>query len=515
MHSLKFSVKTLSPVVISSMSNPTVMTETHLSFGGSIIRGVLASRFVEVKNLKDEAHDKNFREIFYGGLKFLPANPEILNRRSFVLPASLQRGKSGTPNGNKIADLLVASKIPRGYKTFRGFGMLEGETFYGVQVRKNIFMHMSRSGDKERLAGKSVDGQIYNYESIDVGQNFCGEILGDEKILRELIDGLKLDGNKMIAYIGRSRFTQYGKCLMTFGDITELESPKLSGKIFLRLDTPLIPLEDCFLSAKEIIQREVVDKLGKNILLGKIFAFCVKIENFVEPWKMKRPRVMALAAGSVFELNIADEENFTPEKFFDGFGMRTEEGFGQILVWNSSENFTIGELNDKKPFKPENFSVDTVERAKKIFLGHLSAQIRLYAHEDAEKLRLQLQHHGNMSHFFTRLDRILSNSNKKNLRGDFATRIKNELRDGSQFEEHLKNLYMANEQKFYDVFTGSAEFPRAIYDLISDSKLKDVCDELNFKTADFSEDDFLSVYLTNYFRYARKIAADERRQDRD
>ncbi|MBO4779136.1 MAG: hypothetical protein J5497_00715, partial [Selenomonadaceae bacterium] len=64
-------------------------------------------------------------------------------------------------------------------------------------------------------------------------------------------------------------------------------------------------------------------------------------------------------------------------------------------------------------------------------------------------------------------------------------------------------------------FTGSAEFPRAIYDLISDSKLKDVCDELNFKTADFSEDDFLSVYLTNYFRYARKIAADERRQDRD
>ena len=51
MHRLKFSLKTLSPVVVSSMSNPTVMTETHLTFAGSIIRGVLASRFVEANHL--------------------------------------------------------------------------------------------------------------------------------------------------------------------------------------------------------------------------------------------------------------------------------------------------------------------------------------------------------------------------------------------------------------------------------------------------------------------------------
>ena len=65
------------------------------------------------------------------------------------------------------------------------------------------------------------DGNIYNYESIDAGQIFGGEILGDEKILR-----------KLIAYVGRSRFTQYGKCLVTFGDVEKVPAQIFPDKIF-------------------------------------------------------------------------------------------------------------------------------------------------------------------------------------------------------------------------------------------------------------------------------------------
>lgn len=508
MHSLRFSVKTLSPVVLSSMSNPTVMTETHLSFSGSIIRGVLASRFVKVQNLEDEAHNETFREFFYGGLKFLSANPEVLKQRSFVLPNSLQRGKSGTSNEDQIIDLLDADKIPRGYKTFRGFGVLKDQTFHRLQVPKNIFMHMSRNGDSERLAGKSIDGQIYNYESIDAGQKFCGEILGEENILRQMLNALKVD-DSLIIYVGRSRFTQYGKCLMTFEGIEAIDAEKVSGKVSLRLDTPLIPKADCFLSAKEILQREVADNLGGTV--GKVFASCVEVENFVESWSMKRPRVMALAAGTVFELNVAG--NFSTEKLFKGFGMRTEEGFGQIRIWTPSKNFTVGTLGNDEVPKPENFSAQTIQRAKKILTAHLLEQVRLYAHEDAEKLRPQLRR-GNMTHFFTRLDKILSNTFKENLRDNFKAQLESELRDGSQFEEHLNNLYMA-DQKFYDVLTGRAEFPRTIHELFETSSLKEACGEIKFSDKDLSEDEFLSTYLTNYFRFARKIAADERRQDRE
>lgn len=60
----------------------------------------------------------------------------------------------------------------------------------------------------------------------------------------------------MTAYVGRSRFTQYGKCLVTFGDIENPSSRFLvPDSFFLRLDTPLIPADDNFLSAEKFLRR--------------------------------------------------------------------------------------------------------------------------------------------------------------------------------------------------------------------------------------------------------------------
>ena len=52
MYRLNFKIETLSPVVISSMSNSTIMTGSHSEISGSIIRGVLASKYVAEKNLR-------------------------------------------------------------------------------------------------------------------------------------------------------------------------------------------------------------------------------------------------------------------------------------------------------------------------------------------------------------------------------------------------------------------------------------------------------------------------------
>ncbi len=503
MHRLKFSIKTLSPTILTSENN---------SFSGSIIRGVLASRFVEVQKLKDEAHDKTFREIFFGDLKFLPANLEILNQRSFVLPLSLQKAKAGTSDDDKVFDSFKAKNLLRGCKNFRGLGVLVDKKIYSAQVKTNIFTHMSRNGDKERLAGRSIDEPIYNYEAIDAEQNFQGEILGDGKILKKLRDGLNLDGNKMVAYVGKSRFTQYGKCLVTFSAVEKVPTEKILKKSFLRLDTPLIPADDCFISAKKILEAEVVEKLGGNFSLGKIFAASVEIENFVIPWGMKRPRVSGLAAGSVFELKAsdaltADDKKILNEKIFAGFGLRTEEGFGQLRVWTPEENFVLGEVDNEKILKPEKLSGATIALAKKILTAHLLEQVRIYAHEDAEKLRSQLKLRGNVTHFFTRLDGLLSSVDRKNLRENFKARLKLEVRGGSQFNEHLKNFYMANGQKFFDVLTGLAPLPHEIHDLMGDSELLKVRGDINFTETDFSDDEFFSEYLTNYFRFARKLAA--------
>ena len=102
MHRLELPIKTLSPCVVTSTSNATVMTGTHKNFSGSIIRGILASCFVAVQTITDEAHDETFRELFFGGLKFLPANPEIAGKRTFVLPLSLQRARQVLPTATRF-----------------------------------------------------------------------------------------------------------------------------------------------------------------------------------------------------------------------------------------------------------------------------------------------------------------------------------------------------------------------------------------------------------------------------
>ena len=453
MYEIKFSIKTLAPVVVSAASNATLMTKSHDEISGSMIRGLLANRYIKEKNLGKAYEDKNFRKLFYGGLKFMSATPAIADKRSFVLPLSLQRGKKGTDAEKNVQDLLSVEKTPAGYKSLRGYGIVDGDKIFTASVKKNIFMHMSRSESAERISGKSEVGHIYNYESLDEGQIFCGKILGAEHLLKEL----QLENKTFVDCIGRSRSTQYGKCEFTFGAIEEIEPQEFGEKIYLCLESPLIPLNDNFISAEKILQTEVIEKLGANFSLGEIFASGTEIENFVNVWGMKRPRVQALAAGSVFEIiaNREFDKKILHEKLYSGFGIRTEEGFGQVRIWQP-QNFTLCKFKENLIDKPKEFLPQTIEIAKNILLERYLEQLRIYAQEDAAALTAQLQR-GNFTHFFSRLGDILSNVGKTNVRINFSEKITSESKDGSLFQDNLKKIYVG-KQKLYDILTGNAFF---------------------------------------------------------
>ena len=544
MYELKFSLETLSPVVISAGSNTTIMTKSHDEISGSIIRGVLASRYVELKKLGNTAHeDEDFRKLFYGDLKFLPATPELLGKRSFILPLSLQSGKKGTDTEKDVQDLLKVTKTPAGYKNLRGYGISTGNKIYKASVSKNIFMHMSRSDEVERITGKSKLGHIYNYEALEEGQTFCGMILGTKDDLEKISKALNLQKNSFVAYLGRSKFTQYGKCRVTFDAIQKVEPPKIDGAIYLRLDSPLIPAEDNFLSAADILKAEVVDALnescGKEIFTaGEIFSAGVEVENFVVTWTMKRPRVQALAAGTVFELKAAEKLNKKDlqtlgETIFEGFGTRREEGFGQVRIWKAGQFELVAPKDKNKPSKDKNkpskdknksssqikLSDETIETAQKILLAKCLEQMRIYANEDGEKLSLQLKG-GNFTHFFSRLDKILAIVDPKNFRAEFKAQLELEInasknteesRGSTQFEDNLNKFTMANEQTFFNVLTGKAELPYESRDLKKDlvrddEKRKALFKDIPLNTKDYA-DAFCFEYLRNYFRVARKAAA--------
>ena len=500
MHEIKFSIKTLSPLVISAASNAVLMTGSHDEISGSVIRGVLAERYVKEKNLGNAAHsNSDFQNLFFGGLKFLSANPAIKNSRSFILPLSLQRGKKGTSNAKNIQDLLAVEKTPAGYKSLRGYGAVDGDKIFTASIEKNIYMHMSRSGAKERISGKSEEGHIYNYEAIEEGQIFSGAIFGEKSTLEKL----ELENKKFTARLGRSKFTQYGNCEFKFGAVEEIKTQDFGEKFYLRLESPLISAEDNFISAEKVLASEVLSKFGENFNLGKIFAASVEVENF--HMTMKRPRVMALAAGTVFEViapkNLtAADKKIICEKIYSGFGVRTEEGFGQLRFW-TPQNFTLSKIDENNFNAPENFSAETLEIAQKILLERFLEQLRIDANNAAKNLNLR---DGNYTHFFARLDNILSTIGKKNVREKFKKQISAESKDGSIFQDNLKKFELGG-QKLFDVLTGKAKLPYEDKEILS-VEIEKICAEIKFDKSNFA-DEFCFEYLQTYFRAARKIAA--------
>lgn len=96
MKQISVRIRTLAPVVLSAMSNATVMTESHSYFSGSIVRGIVASRYIKMRGLGEQAEeDETFLSLFFNKLRFVAAYPMEDGTRSFVLPFSLQKRKDG------------------------------------------------------------------------------------------------------------------------------------------------------------------------------------------------------------------------------------------------------------------------------------------------------------------------------------------------------------------------------------------------------------------------------------
>ena len=177
MKKIRVKIETLSPIVLATRTNTTVMTSSHDFFSGTLVRGMLAERYIEAKNLGAQAQeDEDFLGLFFDKLRFVAAYPVRVSdgKRASLVPASVQRLK----DGEAVRDLL--SDAPEaGYKTLRGFAVIEDGGIEKVDVAKNISLHMSRSNVKERqnrereisslerLAGRSRDGAIYNYEAVE------------------------------------------------------------------------------------------------------------------------------------------------------------------------------------------------------------------------------------------------------------------------------------------------------------------------------------------------------------
>ena len=522
MELLTVTIKTLSPVVLTAMNNAAVMTETRDYISGTVLRGVLAARYIDKNALgKNAQQNADFRKLFFGGLRFVDAYPVKDGKRSFVLPFSLQKAKvpvkASLQADEPLLDILRCEP-EAGYKPLNGFGVAEGNRIAQVNVDKQIKLHMSRTGERERLSGRSLEGGIYNYEAIEAGQEFKGLIIGSRVELELLLKGLGLTGSGLDCRIGRSKYTEYGYCSITFDEIKGLTAEKTEGDtLYLRMETPWIPLSETAFSAKtqlENFAEKVRTALQvEDITVRKIIAKTENVANFVGTWGLKRAEQQALAAGSVFSLQKGsvwneNELNILSELLYQGQGARTEEGFGQLRIWNMKDP-VLRSKHDNTVERRKVVSPKAREIAGSILLRRILADIRLLAEHDIGQLRGDL---AAATHSFARLESMLGERRDlQQAKKRFQGKLQNELRDKSVLDKRLQNLTLKGRE-LKEILLGMAPMPYASYNF-SEIIPAGLAEDAGFAVPNPESGILFYEYWLWFFRHGRKLAV-ARKEDK-
>lgn len=511
---LQINIELLSPAVINASKGETVLTEAGDSISGSAIRGMFAAQYINYNNLGNKAHeDELFVDMLSDKLKYLDAMPLCNSKRSFVAPLCLMKGKSGTEDAKKIQDLSADSGHKAGYKGYKGLVVVNDGKLCSVNVDKNISMHINRCDDDKRIAGKTTEGGIFNYESVSAGQCFQSEIVGEEADLQLFLDKCGLGQGKTMLYsTGRSHATQYGQASITIGDMIDVETVKPDKEVIaLRLETPYIPVGEMVYNCKQSL-KHIAKSIGETVEVEKVWGKLDAVDNFVGVWKMRRPRTSVIAAGTVFTLKkdgswSPDEITRLNNLMYDGAGFRTVEGFGQLRLWNGG----ITEAGEDVDCRHANITQvnkngETAKIAKRIVKQYILSKMRQYAYDDATAMKGIK----GKAHFFTRLDALLGDKAeaKASVRNTLGEVIAGELRNVTNFETYLRELHVG-DRNLLEILRDKMTLPyeKAWQAELKNSKTKlsELINEIDMGAeGDVTDGEYFYEYWHWFFRYARK-----------
>jgi len=531
---ITLTLRTTSPLLLATTGGANVLTATQDHIPGTVLRGILAARYIEQQELGTAAQeDASFLHLFFQTLRFVDASIVRDGHAALPVPASLQRQK----DGDAILDLI--HEAPRaGFKSMRGYAVVyeDAKKLVPAFPHRSIRFHMSRSGlqkpkknippGAERLAGSSHEGGIYSYESIDAGEVFEGAIYGTHSDLEALCAGLGDHGSYDVR-LGRSRATQYGSATLTLSAPAPLPAPDVpDGSVTICLATPL--LADTLAEATDAAQslQRVADAMNDarktdafHIAVGSrsIFARTESIDSFVGVWGLRRPRSLALAAGSTFVLEKDgdwDEEDARALQSIahHGIGARCTEGFGQLYLWPKG-TFTIGNSSNNIPDreKPERCTIKNAivrQKAASILQARYAEQIHLLAAKDAgEALRTYVSD-DSTTHFFARLDALLGRKSFVAFHSDLSADI--EKAPDAPFAQRLKSIRVGTRSlKELLLDSAPAKMPYASIDMaaVFGTKFAEAVEDLGIDFDAWKNDErFFTEYWHWFFRYARKSA---------
>lgn len=414
MEQVKITITVKSPTLIASSSTAGVLTATRGSIDGRILRGVFASHFIKSHNLGKEAHkNKEFMDLFYGDLRFVSAYKDTVKGTSFPAPLSLQKFKNAAKDTGFVAGDIVDSYYAEnksdwepkkrnllGFKGLKGFIVQDGNNCSAVPIETAIRLHMSRSSEKERIQGRSKDGNIFNYEFLEPNQVFVGTVVGPKTALEAFVHQFH---KELDCYIGRSRYTEYGHCEIEIGEITSIPRPvSTNDYVYVRLHTPLLLGNESIVN----VIGDAVQEIGSDISIGAVHASYQEEQNFNNIWGVRSSSESAASAGSVIKLVKAS--SWTQEDLaklqhilYNGMGSRVQEGYGQGRLWTPGE-FKLVKLGKEQAPKLKSLHTPTQNIAKKVLEKQVILNARLRAAHDVDTyIKPRFNAGGQAKHFTT------------------------------------------------------------------------------------------------------------------
>lgn len=335
MKTIQFKVTLLSDVILSQNSGTKGNKKTLDFIPGANFLGIVAKKY-------DSFGDDRNTVFHSSKVRFGDAHPLLENVRALRQPAALQKPKNNKENEDvyvhhmindfeKVKDLQL--KQARGY-----FYAFVGEEAKEYKATVNFAIKSAYDRNKRR----SQDEQMYGYQSIGDGSEYCFELNIDNDVDNSVIEKIK---NGLIGKhtVGRSRTAQYGLIEVREDSFNQTKSNfKTNSDIVIYVESRLI-FTDKFGNLSFIPQPEDFGVDGGEIDWNKS-----QIRTFAyTPWNFTRsafdPDRKGIEKGSVIIISggtLATQDDFV--------GLYQNEGFGKVIF---NPDFLIADADGKSKLK--------------------------------------------------------------------------------------------------------------------------------------------------------------------
>lgn len=318
MKTIQFKVTLLSDIILNQKSASQGNQQTLDFIPGSNFLGIVASHY-------DKFNESEQLAVFHSAkVRFGDAHPMVDEKRALRTPVSLQTPKldDKTHYVHHLIQNLGATKelqLKQGRTDFYTFNN-------GVALKISPMKSFAIKSAYDRKKRRSKDEQMYGYQSIQKGAEYCFEICFDDDIHNELIEKTKsiLIGKNRI---GRSRTAQYGLV-----EIKEHTFEKLSSN-FIQTNDIVIYAESRLIFLDEYLNPTLTPKSKDfGIKGGEIDWKKSQVRTFAySPYNYHRACFDAerkgIEKGSVF---VIKDGKLTDNIEFVGFYQN--EGFGKIII---------------------------------------------------------------------------------------------------------------------------------------------------------------------------------------